>query len=129
LGRAAGLGVLGEQPGRLVGGRLDVVGLVAEALEAEQVVDGLPDHARDRVPAHDPEQDDLPARPPAHVGVSPPAAAAAASSRDEPRRAPTCTSWSCRYSPPRASSSSWVPCSTSWPWLSTRIRSAWRTVD
>ena len=38
---------------------LDVVGLVAEPLEPEQVVDGLPDDPGHRDPGHHPEQDDL----------------------------------------------------------------------
>src|SRR5262245_56203979 len=50
-------------------------------------------------------------------------------SRLRPYRYPAACSWnSSAYSPPCATSASWVPCSISSPFLSTRMRSAMRTV-
>ena len=48
-----------HQHRRRAGVGLDVVGLVAEALEAEQVVEVLPDDAGHRHLGHHPQQDDL----------------------------------------------------------------------
>ena len=100
--------------------RLDVVRLVAEPLQPDQVLHGQPDHAGDGVPARHPEHDDLLSD--AHAVASP--GPDTSDSASFFLRCRVCTSCICLYKPPRAISSSWVPCSTSPPRSSVAMRSA-----
>ena len=141
LGRAVVVLAL-HQHRRRAGVGLDVVGLEAEPLEPDEVVHRLPDDAGDRHLGHHAEQDDLRpvatgldrrvpsarrsrGRPRSRPAARAPARSVASAGRRRPAVGATdLRLYSDGVQPVGASSSSCVPCSTSRPSSSTRIRSA-----
>src|SRR5678815_880786 len=105
--------------------RLDIEHLIAKSLKPHQVMHRLPRHSGHGEMAQKTQHHNFLLMHNVHAGwrdvVVP--------GRDFLRLMPVCASYNCRYKPPTASSSSWVPCSTNSPLLRTRMRSALCNVE